>query len=702
MESLASSAEFYARDFGWHVFPVWGVTDGVCDCGGLESCNGGKSAGKHPLTPKGHLDSSADPATVRRIWEKHPNANIALACDRSGLVVVDIDPRNDGDATWATIEAKHRPISSPMTATTGGGGRHLFFAEPDESWAAERLTGIDIKHHGYVILSPSAHKSGGRYAWEPGRGPGDVIWEIDGLPPLPAAFWEPADAPADDSGTPPLGRSEVQLKRTLEGFDPDEGRDAWLRVGAALHHETGGGDLGLAVWTDWSRRSKDFDVREIRKDWRSFDRRRRGAPVTWRSIEREAEDRGAWVPEVDYVAEFDDRPAPRTLAAGLAATPFRWVEPGLIPRREWLYGSAYIRRYVSATVAPGGSGKSSLIVAEALAMASGRPLLGEAVKGGPLRVWYVNLEDPADELLRRFAAAMAHYQLGAGDVADRLFVNGRGTELVLATEGKNGIAVASDLVAALIAEIRAKRVDVLAVDPFISSHDVNENSNTAVDRVVKTWARIADDANCAVHFVHHVRKAAHGQGDTTAEDARGAGALVAAARSVRVINRMGTDLAERWRIPDRWRYIRVDDGKANLAPPTTEGIWRKLTTVGLGNGDAEHAEDFVGVIERWEVPGPALDSETVDLSVVMARLRNGEWRESSQSPQWAGYAVAEATGLDLEAAGNRDAIKQWLREWRSRGMLRVVERPDAGRKMRTYFEVVDAVGAGAFDLDVST
>jgi hypothetical protein len=48
------------------------------------------------------------------------------------------------------------------------------------------------------------------------------------------------------------------------------------------------------------------------------------------------------------------------------ATPFRWVDPSTIPRREWLYGSHYIRRFVSVTVAPGGAGKSSLAIAEAL------------------------------------------------------------------------------------------------------------------------------------------------------------------------------------------------------------------------------------------------------------------------------------------------------------------------------------------------
>src|SRR5262249_15203889 len=48
-----------------------------------------------------------------------------------------------------------------------------------------------------------------------------------------------------------------------------------------------------------------------------------------------------------------------------------------IPPREWLYGRHYQRGVVSGTVAPGGRGKSSLVMVEAVAMATCRNLLGE-------------------------------------------------------------------------------------------------------------------------------------------------------------------------------------------------------------------------------------------------------------------------------------------------------------------------------------
>jgi hypothetical protein len=125
---------------------------------------------------------------------------------------------------------------------------------------------------------------------------------------------------------------------------------------------------------------------------------------------------GAWSyaqaeEEINAEADARGREAPSGQAldrAIIRATPFSWIDPVQIPKREWLYGRHLIRRFPSATIAPGGFGKSSLIVTEALAMVTGRPLLGDQ-PAGRLRVWQINLEDPEDELQRRVAAAALHH-----------------------------------------------------------------------------------------------------------------------------------------------------------------------------------------------------------------------------------------------------------------------------------------------------
>src|SRR5690349_16778256 len=90
----------------------------------------------------------------------------------------------------------------------------------------------------------------------------------------------------------------------------------------------------------------------------------------------------------------------QTKAIAIAATPFSSLDASTIPPRRFVYGRHLIRQFVSTTFAPGGVGKSSLGFAEALAMASGRPLLG-VEPAGRLRVWIWNGEDPFEELQRR-------------------------------------------------------------------------------------------------------------------------------------------------------------------------------------------------------------------------------------------------------------------------------------------------------------
>ena len=69
-----------------------------------------------------------------------------------------------------------------------------------------------------------------------------------------------------------------------------------------------------------------------------------------------------------------------------------WQDPRTLPRLEALYGGHYYRGEVVATVAPGGVGKSMHSIVEALAMITGKPLLGELSRGG-LRVMLMNYED---------------------------------------------------------------------------------------------------------------------------------------------------------------------------------------------------------------------------------------------------------------------------------------------------------------------
>lgn len=372
---------------------------------------------------------------------------------------------------------------------------------------------------------------------------------------------------------------------------------------------------------------------------------------------------------------------------GRTPTPFVWRDPATIPPRPWLYGRHLIRKQVSVTVAPGGVGKSSLTICEALAMATERELLGDWVEKD-LAVWLFNLEDPRDELDRRIIAAMQHYQIAPDELSKgksdwpgspRLYVDtGRERDLCTAIQTRDGVTIVKPELDALAEEIIGRGIDVFIVDPFVSSHQVSENDNNAIDLVAKEWARLADYCDCAIELVHHTRKT--NGNEATTEDGRGAYALLATSRSGRVLNKMSDDLkAEAGVQDDPATYFAITRDKANLAP-LGKREWRRMASVHLANGDS------VGVAEVWEWPD-TFDGVTVkDLLAVQHAIDGKHPRYSDQVKEgWAGDVVAETLGLD--AKSDRKRIKRIIETWMSNGALVKGEKPGPQRKPVVTLEV---------------
>jgi hypothetical protein len=379
------------------------------------------------------------------------------------------------------------------------------------------------------------------------------------------------------------------------------------------------------------------------------------------------------------------QPTGPVVKADISAGAFSWIDPALIPPRQFLYGRHYARKFMSATVSPGGVGKSSLVIVEALAMVSGRPLLGVA-PGPPLRVWIWNGEDPLEEMQRRVMAAALRYGLQPPDIGDRLFVDsGREKEIKLATQDRSGVKIASPLIEAMKGTICANDIDVVIVDPFVSSHLVSENDNGAIDAVAKAWAKIADEMNVSVELVHHSRKT--NGAEVTVEDARGASALIAASRAARVLNVMTQDEAARAGVEhSRFRHFRVDDGKASMSPPAEKSEWFFLASHALGNGGLEGG-DSVGVVETWAWPQPMDGVSVDDLRKAQAAVRGGRWRHHHTAAQWVGIPIAEALDLDLSNKAHKAKVRRLLDIWTANGMFVVVDGLDERRKEVTFVEV---------------
>jgi hypothetical protein len=359
----------------------------------------------------------------------------------------------------------------------------------------------------------------------------------------------------------------------------------------------------------------------------------------------------------------------------IVATSFVYRDADQIPPRQWLYGRHYIRNFLSTTVAPGGVGKSSLSLAECLAMATGRDLLGVA-PASAINVWYWNGEDPAEETERRIAALCQHYKIDGRDLAGRLFVDsGRLMPITIASMNGAKVAVATNAIDQICAAITANNIGVLIIDPFVSCHTISENDNGAIDAVAKAWSQIADRTNASVELVHHVRKPAQGQAELTIEDARGGSALINAARVGRVLNRMSSSEASTAKVEDRRAYFRADHGKANLAPMEA-ATWFRIVPVTIANGDN------VAVVMPWTMPAVLDDVTTADMHRVRETVVRGNYRKDIRSPQWVGNAVA--TVLNLEVDKDEARIKAILKIWFANGVLATERRLDGERKEREF------------------
>jgi hypothetical protein len=272
----------------------------------------------------------------------------------------------------------------------------------------------------------------------------------------------------------------------------------------------------------------------------------------------------------------------------------------MLPRRRWMLGGTLLRGNVTVVVAPPGVGKSTLGIEQAVAVVTGREITGQTVHEQS-KVWIYNNEDDGDELRRRLAAVLQHWDIPFTEVKGRLALNsGADRPLLLARLDRTGNVIRLPDVDACIAHIREAGIGVFIVDPFVETHEVNENANDQIKTVAAMFREIARKADCAVMLVHHTAKPPQGTSDGHAGNmntARGASALAGVARVVQTLFAMSARDAETHGIgdDDRHFYIRLDDAKANLSLITSQARWFRRIGITIAN------DDEVGVLEPEEL-----------------------------------------------------------------------------------------------------
>jgi hypothetical protein len=367
-------------------------------------------------------------------------------------------------------------------------------------------------------------------------------------------------------------------------------------------------------------------------------------------------------------------------------TPWRvpsmiWRPTASIPPREFLYGRHYARDFVSVTIGDGGIGKSALRIAEIIVLASGKPLL-DVTPAERVRCLYWNGDDPLVEIERRIHATGQHFGIDVESLIKEgwLYIGTSDQQPLMVGDMHHGsIRINPHALGDICGMIEESGIGFAAFDPFKSLHRLPENNATEIDAIADVFSKAAARTHTAISLDHHIRKPAHGQGEATSADGRGANAMINKARLSRVLNPMTPTLAEQARIPEDQRgfYFRADSGKRNIAPPQ-QATWYHLVNVVLANGDE------IGVPVSWKFPG-AFDDITPDhMHRVRTMAAEGAYRKDSRAGNWIGIAVAEVVGLDLDDEADRKQVRNILKTWFANRVLKVENREDEHRHSKPF------------------
>lgn len=224
---------------------------------------------------------------------------------------------------------------------------------------------------------------------------------------------------------------------------------------------------------------------------------------------------------------------------------------------------------VGGLCSPGGTGKSMWILCAAMCVAS--PLANAALlqlpieKHGPVVV--LNAEDPSTEVHHRMKAL---YALLSPEAVAEVHQNLRLACLM----GEVTDIQEPACMTAVREAIEGSRFVVF--DTLRRWHTADENDNGEMASVLKRLEILAAGSGAAICFLHHTKKGS-GQGDDSADDSRGASAIVDNGRWTMLLKKMTEAEALKLGVASdqRYRFIRACWPKANYSAPIPDAWFER-------------------------------------------------------------------------------------------------------------------------------
>lgn len=199
-------------------------------------------------------------------------------------------------------------MKRPMRAKTIAHSTEKFFDESKNAWRWRWE--IEVFGEGkQLVLPPSIHPDTGK----------EYVW-MNGADDMPVLDEKILDAILDELTRPisefseedlsPIGLGYEDAEKILDKLDFERWfveRDGWRNVGMALHHEFNGSKAAYRLWSQYSKKSKNFDADEQRYQWGTFGRNDRVRPFRMASLIKEASEaeiRDAFAPDESDAEEI--------------------------------------------------------------------------------------------------------------------------------------------------------------------------------------------------------------------------------------------------------------------------------------------------------------------------------------------------------------------------------------------------------------
>ena len=258
--------------------------------------------GKHPRTTKGFKAASCDKTQIEKWFSpKAALSNVGIVTGEiSNLTVLDIDTSEGklGAQSWQQLIAdKGEPLT--LMARTGSGGMHVLFLYNSALRTGTNVLGkgIDCRNDGgYIVASPSRHRSGRTYEWENWGTP---------LCALPAHLSKKPETRGRPRKDDPR-RQHYSLAEVTEMLAaiPADDRDLWRHVGIILGRTFNRSDEAWTVYVEWAdtwggKKGRDHD-KTMRAAFYDISQQQAESELSLGTIVKAALDHG-WVPKKGQV-----------------------------------------------------------------------------------------------------------------------------------------------------------------------------------------------------------------------------------------------------------------------------------------------------------------------------------------------------------------------------------------------------------------